>query len=147
MASLPQQFADWSAMTREETLFDVNKVVNAAQKYQQYFIGLMLRANPEKEVVKGGKYISERIKLGRLNTYGRYVPGQQRQNLGRASVHQTVIFPYNYSESYTPWSEADIELNPGDQRLLVFKNFREQLRREGLEDHLNGLEDDLWTVP
>jgi hypothetical protein len=147
MASLPQQFADWSAMTREETLFDVNKVVNAAQKYQQYFIGLMLRANPKKEVVKGGKYISERIKLGRLNTYGRYVPGQQRQNLGRASVHQTVIFPYNYSESYTPWSEADIELNPGDQRLLVFKNFREQLRREGLEDHLNGLEDDLWTVP
>lgn len=138
------KFAQWLSLTREHVLTGPEQIVNDAVK-NTYIIGECIRAKSEK-LIRGGNQITERIKLLDTGSFRTYSPGTER-NPQRRNTTRTVRIPWRFSESDISYTDAEIELNEGDDELSKFKSFRFALEQDEITDHWNGMENALWRRP
>lgn len=137
-------FANWQALTRENKLRSSETILNDVAR-NTYSMGDLLVGQDKGEIVRGGKFITERLRLTSAGNFGAYTPGQQRTP-SRGSTIQTINIPWRFYENNHPYTDAEIELNNGDD-YAAYSSFKKSIDQELEADHYEGLEDTLWAVP
>lgn len=137
-------FSNFLNLTRDNRLKTPEKIINDVAR-NAYAMGQMLMGKGTGEIVRGGKHISARIRLTSAGNFGAYTPGQQR-NPSRGTSIQTISIPWRFYENNYPFTDAEVELNAGDD-FASYCSFRDSTKMDLETDHYEGLEDALWTLP
>jgi hypothetical protein len=137
-------FGNWLALNRDAALTTGEHIVNDAVQ-NTYLLGEMMRGRDIMEVVRGGRYISERVKLADQGNFRTYSPGEDR-NPRRAPTIRTIFFDWRFMENDIPYTDAELTLGEGDE-FTRFQSFSQSLRQELKTDHFNGMEALLTARP
>lgn len=137
-------FSNFLTLTRDNKLRKADTILNDVAR-NSYSMGQLLVGKGVGEVVRGGKFITERIRLTSAGNFGPYTPGQTR-NPSRGSTIQTLNMPWRFYENNHPFTDAEVELNAGDD-FASYSSFKTSVKQELELDHYEGLEDTLWALP
>lgn len=137
-------FGNWLALNRDAALTDGDRIVNDAVE-NTYLLGEMMRGRDTMEVVRGGRYISERVKLDDQGNFRTYSPGDTRTPQRKPTV-RTIFFDWRFMENDIPYTDAELTLGEGDE-FTRFQSFQQSLRQEIKTDHFNGMEALLTSRP
>lgn len=139
-------FLQFINATRQARLTPASELLNDASK-RTYLFSEMIRARPERDYLRSGTHIEERIKLSNVNNFGAYVPGGIRTPTRRATM-QVLKYPWRTYENNYPLLDTEIDLNSGGgDEFAVFKNLKDSIEQDLQTDHLDGLENLLFAVP
>lgn len=139
-------FAQWLTLSRDGApLSGPREIINGAQK-QSYTIFRMINGR-EKEIMRWGAKIVEKLKVGGISQTREYVPGSTRQ-INRVDTSGTLQWDYSPIETAIEWTEDEIEAHGPDQdQKTAWKNFKFSLEQDGITDQVNFLESRLWGRP
>lgn len=138
-------FGNWQVLTRETRIRKGGKDIINDACANTYSISKLLLDKSEAEVIRGGAYIKERIRLLDGATGGSYTPGQQRTTT-RVNTLKEISMPYRFYEDSIPWTDAEIDLNEGDQ-FAQWESFENSIDQELEANHIKTLESSVWKVP
>lgn len=137
-------FVNYLRLTREARLSGPDDIINDVVR-RTHLIGQMIGRRDNSEVVRGGRYISERVKLLRGGNFGAFTPGGIRTPT-RSETIQEINYPWAYVENNVPFTEFETEDNDGDE-FAKFKSFEKSIDMDLATDHLEGMEEEIWRIP
>lgn len=137
-------FNNYLINTREARLTGPRELLNELTK-QTYFYPEMARGRDGGVAVQSGREISDTVKITPFSNSRTYTPGDNRTST-RGPTDQRIFVPWRFHETERPYTEAEIDLNEGDE-FTQFKNLEYSLMMDLHTDHINYLESLLWRVP
>lgn len=147
MSSFPSSvsaFNNYLVNTREARLTGPREILNELTK-NTYVFGEMARGRDGGIAIQSGREISDTVKVTPFSNSRTYTPGDDRTST-RGATDQRIFVPWRFHETERPYTEAEIDLNEGDE-FTQFKNLEASLMTDLHTDHINFLETQLWQAP
>lgn len=137
-------FGNWLNLSKPQPLSGPEHIINEATK-RNFTFARMWKGRPKK-ALRGGEYITERVKLVARNSFRTYEPGEIRTP-GRSNTISILKYNWAFYESDGTYTHQEVEFNGNGDQLIAFKNFRESLMQDLITDHANGFEGIFWKRP
>lgn len=138
-------FTQWNSLVRERIISSPEKMINLAAR-QDYALSPFISNRPMGDVLRTGKYLTERVKLSVGGNFGKFIPGSTHTS-SRTTTSATLSWQTcTYRNSY-PVTEAEFLFADTNDQAVVFKNFRKAVEQDLVVAHWEGLEDLLFARP
>jgi len=138
-------YANWVAATREARLHGPGEMINDAA-LNNFSLAWFMRNRPQKQVIRGGKWIEGRVKLNELGGFSEYEAGSVR-TVTRRQTYYAVQYPWRLFENPTDVTDVELEMNEEADEFSRWVNFRDQMDSDLKAEHIQGIEDRLWARP
>lgn len=142
--STVSNFANWYVSTREARATPANKIQNEAS-LRSWILGDALGGRSTRKIIRGGKWIEDRVRLTRQSNFGKFKPGAT-MTTSRVRTTYELKVPWAHYRNHYPLTEWETQFNEGDL-YAQFKAFRPTVDDELAEDHWTGIELALWKIP
>lgn len=151
MASIMSPFGDFVFSTPFQKFSSPEKILNEAAR-QQYALGDLCRARSDfKEMVQGGKKITDDIMFDHGSTFGFRRPGSTH-NWTNPQVLKEWEVDWRFGIDAMTYTDAEIDLNIPDgvteeAEFGVWKKIKSKLEKRLYTSMYEGLEEALWATP
>lgn len=139
-------FNQFDRLVRERSLTTPEETIKNLAARTDYALSAFINNRPLGQVLRTGKYLTERVKLSVGGNFSKFVPGGVHTST-RTTTVQSISWPVAFYRNSYPTTEAELLASEGTDQAAMFKSYKASIDQEITVAHWEGLEDLLFARP